>query len=353
MRRMRTGGSIHPRAPADLRPSARLNTLTHSMNIVEFSKIAGLSTATVSRAFHEPEKLRQQTRERVLALASKLGYYPSASARALVKGRHDTLGLVWPLEVEGASSIFAQRVLAGFTRQLVANDLDLLLCPVDRRQPATIEHARRTLQRSRCDAWVLLYPRKDDVLAPLLQATHKPVICLMGEVAGNPDWKSVTLDQRSWMEEALRRLHQNGARRVLFLGCREGEPDHLARFATFKKSAPRRFQDGVHAHTGWPLDIHEISKLLSAREIDAVIGVDDAAAWSALRACQLANIAVPERIQIIGIDDTPEAAQSVPSIATFRQPLDEMTAYAVDLSLGRENTSKAFHATFIPGGSLR
>ena len=70
------------------------------MNIVEFAKLANLSTATISRAFHEPDKIRTATRERVLSLADQIGYYPSASARALVKGRHDVLGVVWPLEVE-------------------------------------------------------------------------------------------------------------------------------------------------------------------------------------------------------------------------------------------------------------
>lgn len=76
------------------------------MNIVQFAKIAGFSTATISRAFHEPEKTRPETRERILDLADKLGYYPSASGRALVKGRYDAMGLVWPLEVEGAGVPF-------------------------------------------------------------------------------------------------------------------------------------------------------------------------------------------------------------------------------------------------------
>jgi LacI family transcriptional regulator len=322
------------------------------MNIVEFSKIAGLSTATISRAFHEPGKLRQKTCERVLALAGKHGYYPSASARALVKGRHDTLGLVWPLEVEGVGSIFAQRVLAGFTSQLVANDLDLLLCPVDRRKPVTLEHARRTLQRSRCDAWVLLYPRQNDSLIPILVATRKPVICLMGEIAVSAGWKSVTLDQRSWIGDALRRLRDSGARRVLFLGCRDGEPDHRARLATFNKLAPGYFNREFLSHPAWPLVPAEVGVMLRKERVDAVIGVDDTAALMALQACRLSRIPVPGRMRIIGIDDTPEAARSVPALATYRQPLDEMTECAVNLALGRRTRSKQFKAVFVEGGSV-
>jgi len=83
-----------------------------------------------------------------------------------------------------------------------------------------------------------------------------------------------------------------------------------------------------------------------------VIGVDDTAALVALQACKYAGIRVPAAMQIIGIDDTPGAAGATPSLATFRQPLDEMTACAVDLALGRRSLSLKFKAVFVPGGSL-
>ena len=323
------------------------------MNIVEFAKIAELSTATISRAFHEPEKIRPETRQRVLALADKLGYYPSASGRALVKGRHDVLGLVWPLEVEGAGALFAQRVLASLTQQLVSNDLDLLICPVDRHRPATLEHARRTVLRSRCDAWLLLYPRPNDPLIHTLRAGRKPVICLMGGLAECPEWKSVTLDQRVWVEDALARLRSQGARRVLFLGCRREEPDHEERLAAFTKIAPRYFGKNFRSHSVWPLDDAKVGALLAREKADAVIGVDDSAALTALRACRQSGIDVPGKMQIIGIDDSLEAARATPPLATFRQPLDEMTGCAVHLALGRRGRSRKFEAAFVPGGSIR
>lgn len=323
------------------------------MNIAEFAKAVGLSTATVSRAFHEPDKLKPETREHVLAMAATYNYYPNPSGRALVKGRHDALGLVWPLEVEGAAAPFALRIMAALTQQLVKNDLDLLICPVDRRQPATIEHARRTLLRSRCDAWILLYPRQGDVLTESLRRSQKPVICFMGQIPECPDWKCVQLNQRTWIEEALKRLRSNGAKRVLFLGCREGEPDHVERLSAFNELAPKYFGTGFESFPTWPPKVEEVGRLLSPGGIDAVIGVDDVTALAALQACQRWNIRVPERIQIIGIDDTPEAAGSVPRLTTFRQPLDGMAAAAVELALERRVNSKTFEPIFVGGATLR
>ena len=323
------------------------------MNIVEFSKIAGLSTATVSRAFHEPEKIRPETRQRVLALADEHGYYPNSSGRALVKGRHDVLGLVWPLEVEGAGAPFAQRVLAALTQQLVSADLDLLICPIDRRQPETMEHARRTVLRSRCDGWILLYPRHDEPLVHALRMSRKPVICFMGGLAACPDWKAITLDQHSWIKDALGRFKKSGANRVLFLGGRAGEPDHEERIAAFKALAPRYFGKNARLLPGWPPDPDEVGRLLREESIDAVIGVDDSAALIASEACRRAKLNIPARVQIVGIDDSLEAARATPPLASYRQPLDEMAACAVALAMGNRARLRKFDPAFVPGASVR
>ena len=93
--------------------------------------------------------------------------------------------------------------------------------------------------------------------------------------------------------------------------------------------------------------------LISSENVDAVIGVDDSAALAAMRVSQQLGIEIPEKIQIIGIDDSVDASRAIPSLATFRQPLAEMAACAVDLAMGRRVRSRKFAATFVAGGSVR
>jgi LacI family transcriptional regulator len=322
------------------------------MNIVEFAKKSGFSTATVSRAFHEPHKVSARTREAILSLARELQYYPDPTGRVLVQGRHDVLGLVWPLEVEGSDALFAQRALASLTRQLVKNDLDLLICPVDRTNQGTVSHAHRTLLRSRCDAWILLYPRRHDELIRPLKSSRKPIICLMGRVADCPEWKCVRLNQQSWIKESLERLRDSGSRNVLFLGSRPDEPDHEERHTAFHELAPIYF--GTHAHflPGWPIDSASLRSLLKEKEIDGVIGVDDRAALAAVEQCHALGIRIPEEMRIVGIDDDPEGRIATPPLSTFRQPLDEMLRWAVEIALRRETESKVFDSEFVPRASL-
>ncbi|MFA7345232.1 MAG: LacI family DNA-binding transcriptional regulator [Terrimicrobiaceae bacterium] len=322
------------------------------MNILEFARRAKVSTATISRAFHEPEKLKVDTRDHILALATQLGYYPSPSGRALKRGRHDVLGVIWPLEVEGAEAEFALRILASLTRHLVANDLDLLVCPIDRREPSTLAHAHRILQRSRCDAWILLYPRHHDILIRSLKNSHKPVVCLMGGLPECPSWKCVRLNQRSWIEDALHRLKAAGCRRVSLFGSRAGEPDHEERQLVFADLAPKYFRNRVSSFPGWPPEMEKIKEHIASHAIDGIIGVDDRAALTALDICREMRLSVPAKMKVVGIDDVSQAHYSSPSLSSYRQPLDEMAGCAVELALGTRQRSRLFEAVFVPRQSL-
>ena len=312
------------------------------MNIAAFAKLAGVSTATVSRAFHEPEKIRPATRERILALADHERYYPSPSGRTLTTGRHDVLGLVWPLEVEGTDTPFIQRFLAALSRQLIPHDLDLLICPVDRSQPVSVDHARRTLRRSRCDGWILLYPRRDDPLIDALRSGGKPVTCMMGRIPACPNWKSVRLNQHLWIEDALRRFQQRGARHVLFFGGRPGEPDNEERLSAFRKLAPRYIARQSEL-PGWPASAATVQPLLTGRgRVDAIIGVDAAATLVAVQACRAANLQVPNDVPVLGVDAFPDALHQELAPARFAQPLEAMAAWAVELTLGHRQRSRTF-----------
>lgn len=64
--------------------------------ISDVAKAAGVSTATVSRAFSRPEMLREETMAQVRALATQLGYLPNPMTRALSTGKQGNIAIVVP-----------------------------------------------------------------------------------------------------------------------------------------------------------------------------------------------------------------------------------------------------------------
>ena len=64
--------------------------------VYDVAERAQVSIATVSRVYRNPDTVRAQTRERVLAVARELGYVPSGNARGLASRTTGVLGLCFP-----------------------------------------------------------------------------------------------------------------------------------------------------------------------------------------------------------------------------------------------------------------
>lgn len=67
--------------------------MTKRPTVYDVAQAAGVSIATVSFTFRQPERVRESTRKTVVEAARRLNYVPSASARGLAHGRTGALGL--------------------------------------------------------------------------------------------------------------------------------------------------------------------------------------------------------------------------------------------------------------------
>src|SRR5574344_884424 len=65
-----------------------------SATIYDVAGAAGVSLATVSRVLNNPEKVKEETRTRVLKVIKELGYRPNVIARGLASKRTTTVGVV-------------------------------------------------------------------------------------------------------------------------------------------------------------------------------------------------------------------------------------------------------------------
>lgn len=70
--------------------------MTTTPTVYDVAERSGVSIATVSRVYRNPDSVRAQTREKVLAAARELGYVPSGNARGLASRSTGVLGLCFP-----------------------------------------------------------------------------------------------------------------------------------------------------------------------------------------------------------------------------------------------------------------
>src|SRR5690348_15425288 len=91
-------------------------------SVYEVARLAGVSTATVSRVLAGHERVLPATRDKVLNAVTELGYVPSGAARDLAARRTGVLGLCFPDldqdegEGEGDAAYWYDEVIRGMER---------------------------------------------------------------------------------------------------------------------------------------------------------------------------------------------------------------------------------------------
>ena len=127
--------------------------------IEDVAAIAGVSIKTVSRVLNNEPNVRVETRDRVLAAVSRLGYKPNLSARSLAGQRSYALALVY----NNPSRNYLMEIQNGMLEACHAHHYNLILGPVGigRR---TLPDLAALFENSRPDGVVLIPPLTDDAV---------------------------------------------------------------------------------------------------------------------------------------------------------------------------------------------
>ena len=135
------------------------------------ARVAGVSTATVSRAMNTPERVSEALRERVASVVDRLGWVPHGAARALATRRTGTIGAVFPTLTHGD---FA-RAIEGLQGELTRAGYMLLLACSEYSLDQEYQQVRKLVERG-VDAVVLVGALHHPALRPFLDRRAVPVL---------------------------------------------------------------------------------------------------------------------------------------------------------------------------------
>ena len=306
----------------------------------DIAKAAGVAQSTVSRILNDTPLLvpiSQETRERVLAAAAELKYRPNPHARGL----------------RGAPTMLLGAIVRDVTDPFFAGAIDVLSQEARQRgYRVVLGHAREradealalaaVLEARQCDAIVIVGDmRNQPRLMEDLESVHVHVpVVAVWHGARHDGFLTVNVDNRHGITAALRHLTSLGHRRVAFvgdpvLGDIQERQDAYERYLAARRLEVRRdyvqhvrntFADGMAAF--------EALMALSERPT-AVVAATDVLAIGVLHAASDNGIAVPEEFSVVGFDDIPFAAMTVPALTTVRMPVEKMVQAAVAMAVDK------------------
>ncbi len=147
-----------------------------SVTMQDIADRAGIHLCTVSRALSGDPRVRQSTRERILALAVELGYTVNRNARNLATGRTRLICLAAPAVGWGSVSEAADAV----SRCLAEHGYTLMIL-VHNNEDIQFRHCLENFAQSICDGAILYAPPRRFASFPefdLLRNRNFPMICL-------------------------------------------------------------------------------------------------------------------------------------------------------------------------------
>ena len=306
------------------------------VTVKDVAKLAGVSTATVSRVVNQTGQVNNDTRNRVKTAMQQLNYRPNTVARALASKKCTTLGLVVP---DVSDPFFGE--LACAVEQIARLTNMQLLLSVGGQDERSEHQAIESLIAQNCDTMVVHSKKlSNDVLTSYLEELSGFV--LVNRHIPNFESKCIWLDNHYGGLLAANHLStQNHQAVAMINSCLEIDDPQLRKqgFETVF-STPKVYIESAPTFNGGEQAAAQL--IQSERKVSAVFVYNDAMAMGVISKLSEANIRIPEDISVIGFDDAIFARYCQPKLTTIRYPIDQMAKHAALLSLSLSGANTEF-----------
>lgn len=293
-----------------------------SPTIRDVAKLAGVGVGTVSRVLNGSPQVREETRQKVLAVIQDLKFSPNIVARQLSSGRTQTIGVATPFFTFPS---FVDR-LAGIQDVLNESDYDLVLYSVSSLEQFEWQ-LNNLIGQSRVDGLIILSIRFSEAQTRAINSDFPIVVVDNDRIQHYP---SVSIDDVGGGELATNYLIECGHQSIGFIGDRISTFGHAPsrrRYIGFKR-ALRKAELPLNLDWIWCGEHSSEAARQAAREImqlperpTAIFAAIDMLGFGVLAAAQDLGLHVPDDVAVIGFDDI--QAASYVGLTTVNQQLTE------------------------------
>lgn len=302
----------------------------------DVARLAGVSTATVSRTLNNPDQVDPDTRRRVLDAAAKLRYVPHGAARSLRSHRSKMVGAVVP---SFDYALYA-RTTSAVQRRLDERGYSLVLAEHHYDLESELRIASQLVQHG-VDAFLFVGLDHSPALFSLLEDYGRPYVLTWGLDTFHRH-PSVGFDNQAATYEIARHLIGLGHRRFGLLSAPiEGNDRARSRGAGLRTALT---EAGLHLRDEYvqyaPISLaaaeQAMMRILALPERPtAVVATNDVFAVGAMMACRKAGVRIPDDISVTGVDNTDLGATQTPGLTSIRTPIIEIGHAAADQLIAR------------------
>lgn len=310
------------------------------VKIADIAKIAGLSTASVSRILNDRGGYSRATASRVMQIADELGYYKDRSASDLASQSNHTIGLIYT----DSETNFNDLVIKGIMAEATINKLDTILMIAKKNDPISLTKVVRDMIERRVFGllFVSIQPNQQ-VIGMLNQAG------IFSQVVGASTENQVSYvssDDFQIGYQATDYLIKAGYQRIGFAGA-DITNDYVGQlrlqgYRQALKTHQMTFNQEwlCEGNFSYQSGITAAKYYHNHSNVDAIIGASDETSWGLLNGFYDLGVLVPDDIAIMSIDGTELCTQTRPQLTSITQNFALMGKTAVDRLVNHADSSQ-------------
>lgn len=309
--------------------------MADKITISDVAKKAGVSPATVSRIINKKSdgsiKISPATREKVLKVASELGYRINPYASALRSNQTGLIGAV----VRDIGDPFLNKMIKELQKQFQTRKHELFIGHSAYKESVTENQLSMMINHWFDGLIILTAPDKQ-----FIDEIHKsqiPYIFIYGSLLEMYK-PTVQTDDREGVKEAIQYLKDLKHEKIAFIGKKGTGTRQRTKFF-------REILDNNLLKEEWVTEITDETEIKSfiqqTMEKDekptALFCCTDRIAMKAIYACNELNIKIPDELSIMGFDDIDSANDIFPRLTTIRQPYEQIAKATLNYLFQRIN----------------
>ncbi|WP_315709024.1 DNA-binding transcriptional regulator CytR [Brenneria uluponensis] len=286
----------------------------------DVADMAGVSTATVSRALMSPEKVSAPTRQKVEQAVLSVGYSPHSITRNLKRNESRTLLAIVP----DICDPFFSEILRGIEETATERGYLVLIgdCAHQRQNDKTFFDLIITKQ---IDGMLLL---GSDLPFDVSKAEQRnlPPMVMANEFAPELELPTVHIDNLTAAFDAVHYLHQLGHQRIACIAGPEHLPQSQYRLQGYIQALRRcgltiDNQYIVRGDFTYETGMKGLTTLMShPAPPSAIFCHSDIMALGVLSQARRVGLDIPRDLSLVGFDDITQASYCFPPLTTVAQP---------------------------------
>lgn len=305
----------------------------------DIAKNAGVSQATVSRVINGSDSVKPEIKMKVMEWVRKLDYHPNIIAQSLVSNKSLLIGVI----ITDISNPFFADIVKAIEGEAVKYGYSIILCNSD----GSLEKEKKyvnILKSYNVDGILIVPSDIKDKYFISLKNSETPVAVITQDVLG---FNCVTISHYKGGKEAARHLKNMGYSKFAFVGYEDDEKEK-----GFKEEIKNSGFDinndysfiNKKKYNSISVDLKAfiISNLES--EGIGIFTCNDIEGLVVSHLLKEMKIKVPEKVALIGFDNTFICKEVSPTLSSVAQPIEEIGRQSVEVLIDiinkKENTKE-------------